>query len=59
MHFVKTVAVVVAGILLLAVIDGEMFVAPVRQSRVDVVLVGETVVPRAIVALRNGAIVAC
>ena len=40
-HFVKSIAIVVAGRLLLAVIDGVVFVAPVLQSRVDVVLVGK------------------
>ena len=32
-HFVKSIAVVVAGRLLLAVIDGVVFVAPVLQPR--------------------------
>ena len=39
-NFMKAIAVVVASILLLPVIDREVFVTPFLQSRVDVVLVG-------------------
>ena len=38
--FVEAVAVFIACVLLLSVVDRAMFVAPVRQSAIDVVLVG-------------------
>ena len=38
--FAKPIAVVVASIILLSVIDREVLVAPFLQSRIDVVLIG-------------------
>jgi len=59
MHLVEAVAVRIAGVLTPAVADRLMAIAPLRQSGIDVVLVGVNLGARAMVAKINGQMVFC